>query len=476
MKIHKRKSAQQGMIVVSILMVSMFLMILAFAIINFSTVNLSRARSRVLLLQAQYASESGADATLAILNSGNTSYTGTSPDVQVVSNGAAYRATYGVVVTAGSDSKQKYITSTGKVYVPANASSPKYTRKIEIFTQRSSTTTSSSLVGRNILYIESGVKNVTTKDIYINGYIQMNKNTTNLTAENITVVDKNTGAGNCSIGGTGNLIKPSSFTNPGQTKTNITMGFNNCINPPGNTSNSNFNVLANQTNLSKIQSTYIPWSQYMDGSYQNSPSGCTDWTSGSFPRDIPSTGNTKKTHYPNSSSGVDGSGTCGTNGNLILGNGQYNIRDNVHVRANLCGTTGCTPTFYNPDATIKWVFVEGTIDFDSINTASGSGPIVFVVYGADPAGISGACPYGGSVLLGNSGTTSAPAAYFLAVNGVCVSKTKFGSANALGGLSAKNIYIDSNPGTPFDLGVDPTFPTSQIPVDLSWKSVRYRRI
>jgi hypothetical protein len=470
------KKNESGMMLASILMISIFLSVLAFAIITFSTVNLSRSRSRVMLLQAQYASESGADATLATLNSGNTSYTGTPSDVQVLNNSPYYKATYSVTVAGGASDKERYITSTGKVYVPSNSATPKYTRKIEVFSQRSSTTTASSIMTRNILYLESGVKNLYAKDLYINGYIYLNKNTTNLVAENVTVADKNTGAGNCSIGGSGSLSKPTSFHTAGQTKTNLNLAYNNCISPPGNTTNANFNVSANQTNISKIQSTYIPWSQYMDNSYQNSPTGCNDWTTGSFPRDIPSTGNSKKTHYPNTSTGVDTSGTCGTSGNLMLSSGQYNITDNVHIRANLCGTSGCTPTFNNPSSTMKWVFVEGTINFNSITTASGSGPIAFVSYGADPSGLAGTCPYGGSIFIGNSGTSDAPDLYLLALNGLCMSKTKWRVPNDLGGMSAKNIYLDVNPGSPSDLSLDANFPTSQIPIDLSWKSVRYRRL
>lgn len=471
------------MVLVSILMISVFLSILAFAIINYSTINLSRARSRILLLQAQYASESGADAAVAILNSGNIGYTGTGGDVEILNNAPNYRAAYSVEVTPGANNKERYITATGKVFSPANASNPKYTRQIEIFTQRSSTTTSSSMVGRNIIYVESGVKKIEVKDLYVNGYIHMRNNTTELIAENITVAGRNTGAGSCSIGGSGKLVKPTSFTDPAQTKTNLNLAFNNCISPPGNTSNADFNVAANQTSISEVQSTYIPWSQYMDSSYLDAPGGCSDWTGGSFPRNIPSAGNTGRTHYPNSAAGIDTSGTCGTGGNLMLGNGQYNILSHAHIRANVCGSSGCEPTFYNPDngqsgnsLLVKYIFIEGSARFNRLTTAANSGPIVFIVYGADPAGMSSACPYGGAAFLGNSGITSAPSAYLLAINGVCISRTRFGTSTALGGISGKNIYIDSNPATTFDLKMDPGFPTTQIPVDLSWRAVTYRRL
>ena len=472
--IAKYSNRQNGMVLASILMISIFLSVLAFAIINFSTVNLSRSRGRVLLLQTQYASESGADAAMATINAGNTSYTGTTSDVQVIDNSPYYKATYSTTVTAGSDSKEKIITATGKLYSPSSSTTPKYTRQIEVLAKQSSDTSTSSILARNIFYVESGVKNIQTKDMFVNGYIQLNKNTTNLIAENITVADKNTGATNCSIGGTGNLIKPSVFTTPGQTKTQIRIAYNNCINPPGNTSNANFDVFANLTTIAKVQSTYIPWSQKMDGTYQNSPGGCNDWTTGGSTRDIPSTGNTKKTHYPNDLSGVVT--TCGTSGNLALGSNTYNIKDHVHVRANLCTTSACSPNFNNPDATPKFVFIEGVVRFDKVTTSVGSGPIVFIVYGADPTNVSGDCPYGGSIYIGNANHTVAPDLYLLTSNGLCLSKTKFNGTYGLGGFSGKNVYIDTNPGSPFDLALDPTFPTDQIPIDLSYKATRYRRL
>lgn len=465
-----------GSIIVSILVITLFLSSFVFSLIVLSNSNLTRARGRILLLQAQYAAESGADTAIAFLNSGNTTYSGSSGQVQILDN-TRYRSTYEVSVTDGTDSKEKLITATGRVFAPKSSTTASFSRTIQVTAQRSSSSISSSLMSRNIIFIESGVKNIQAKDVYLNGYIQMNKNTTNLIAENIVVADKNTGAANCSIGGTGNLLKPSSFTDPAQTKTNINVAYNNCISPPGNTSNANFNVSSNLSNISKVQSTFIPWSHIMDSTYQNAPGGCNDWTTGASPRSIPSTGNTKKTHYPDNGNNI--STTCGTSGNLALGSSTFTLRDHVHIRANLCGAAACTPTFNNPDsgaAGIKFVFVEGIINFENLTTSPGSGPIVFVSYGTDPASKATDCPLGGSVYLGKTGTASAPAAYLLASNGLCLDKTRFGSRPALGGLSGKNIYIATNSGTPFDLELDNGFPVDQIPIDLSWRAVRYRRL
>jgi hypothetical protein len=468
---------QKGSILVTILTLMIFLSLTVMALAVLVNSNVSRARSRVMLLQAQYAAESGADAAIAYLNNDPTgTYAGTGATSVTVITSSRYKATFTTTVAAGSNSKQRVITASGKVFVPASSSTPRYTRKIRVTAERSTTTTASSLVSRNILAVASSVKNINARDIYINGYITMAKNTTDLTAENITVAGKNTGATNCSIGGSGNLVKPTSFHTAGQTKTNLTLGYNNCITPPGNVSNASFNVSANNGNISTITSMYIPWGQYMDSSYQSSPGGCTDWTSGASPRSIPSTGNTKKTHYPDSGSNI--STLCGTSGDLALGSNQYNIKDNVHVRANLCAASACDPTFYNPTANTYFVFIEGTVNFNSVKTASGSGPIVFVVYGADPASKTSLCPYGGAVYLGQQGstTTNAPALYLLAQNGVCMDGTKFGAAPALGGMGGKNLYINTQSGQPFDLGLDPNYPVSQIPIDLSWRETGYERI
>jgi hypothetical protein len=466
---------QRGSLVVSILIVTVFLVTVISGLLVLANSNLARAKSRIYMLQAQYAAESAADAAIASLNADETaSYTGTgSTEVQILSNNQ-YRSTYMSTISAGATAHEKIISTTGKVYQPKNATVAKYTYKVEVIAQRSaSSVVINGMLSRNIIEFASSVKDVYARDLYVNSYIWMNKNTTKLHAENIVVAGKNTGAANCSIGGVGNLVKPTTFTDPSQTKTNITMSYNNCISPPGNTSNTDFNVLANQTTLGKISSTYVPWSQYMDNSYQNSPGGCNDWTTGSSPRDIPSTGNTKKTHYPDSGSNV--SASCGASGDLALGTNTYNIRDHTHVRAGLCVSAACAPTFNNPDSTVKYVFIEGTVNFDSVTTQTGSGPIVLVTYGADPASKTSVCPLGGAMYLGN-GDVNAPAMYFLAINGLCFDKTKFTASPSFGGISGKNIYISTNPGTPFDPQLNTTFPFGDVPIDLSWHANHYRRV
>ena len=477
-----KQSTERGSILVTILVMAMFFGIVIASLAIITNANVSRARQRLLLLQAQYSAESGADVAIATLNSGNTAYTGTTSETTVLDS-KQYRSTFTVSVAASSTDKERVITATGYVYSPRTASAPTYTRKIRVSAQRSSTETASSIVSRNIVETSSGVKNIVAKSIHVNGFIQMNKNTTNLVAENITVAGKNTSASKCSIGGTGNLVKPAAFSDPAQTKTNITLGYNNCITPPGNSTNTNFTVAVNQP-VAQVQSLYIPWGQFMDNTYAAAGS-CNDWTTGGSVRTLPSV--PKKTHYPDSATSI--STTCGTSGDINLGSNTYVISDNIHLRANLCAASACTPTFYNPTSAIRYVFIEGTINFGALNTTSGSGPIVFITYGADPGSKASTCPYGGSLYIGQSGstTTHAPQVYLLAMNGVCLDKTKFGGsgsavqanglpAPALGGIGGKNIYVATNPGSPWDLALDPAFPTNLIPIDLSWREASYERL
>lgn len=470
------KQKQTGSILVTVLIMMIFLASLLFGLVVLANANLYRARGRLLLLQAQYSAESGADEAIARLNSGNTTYAGTGGEIEVLNSGQ-YRATFSSTVTSGLDPKKRTIVSVGKVYAPRTATTPRHTRTIRITAERTSTTTASSIVSRNVVDIASGVKKITAKEVYVNNFINIQKNTTELVAEKITVAGKNTTAANCSIDGSGDLIKPGSFSNPGQTKTQMLLAFNNCISPPGNSSNADFDVTVNSTNISKIQSTYIPWSHYMDTSYQNSVSGCSDWTSVAAVRNIPSIGNDRKTHYPDNASNI--SAGCGTSGNLQLqSTGYYNLRNHAHVRASFCATTQCNPTFNNPDTDVKFVFIEGTINFDSVKTLPSSGPIAFIVYGVDPASKTGVCPYGGAAYIGQSGSgdTYAPDLFIMAMNGLCIDKTKFESSPALGGIGGKNIFVAANPADPRPLGLDPNFPVEQIPIDLFWRQTTYERL
>lgn len=479
---------QSGSTLISIVILLGFLSIFFFGLITLGNANLARAADRILALQAQYAAESGADAALAYLNNGTETYPGAS-NVSVVTNGARYRATFTSTVSTPTnssgnpDTNKRIITATGYIYQPSSATTPTIERTVKILAQRSSNVTSTNILSRNIVHVGASVKDVIAKNIFVNNYIQMDKNVNNFIAESITVADRNPSASNCSISG-GNLSKPSSVAS-----TTLKLAFNNCSDLNGGASN--FTLLENQTDIEKVQSTFIPWQYAMDP-VTSVNRACSQWTSGASPRTIPfgttpftaaenADVSNNKSHYPDNGNGVVTSCTSVANrGSLDLGNDvQFNINQNVHVRADLCSNAPCRPIFNNPSTTTRYIFVEGSINFEQLRNAAGSGPIVFVSYGSDPSALTSVCPEGGAVRLGQQGNnnTNAPKIFMLSINGgMCLDGTKFSGANSLGGVSGKNLYIATNSGTPFDLSIDPDFPVNDVPVNLSFKATQYQRL
>lgn len=481
----KNTRPTEGSMLVSILVIMLFLSSFVYGLMVLGQSNMSRAAGRILALQSQYAAESGADAALAILNSGNESYTG-STNVTVVTNGSRYKATYDVTVTPGVDGNEKIINAVGKLYQPVNAPTPKTMRKVEVVAKRGSSANSANVLSRNIVHIGSSVKDIIAKDIFVNEYVKMDKNTTTFVVQKLTVADRSPSADECSIEG-GKLRHPSGYASD----TEIKLAYNNCTPIDGSTSD--FNILENQTDIEKVQSTFIPWQFSMNTTTQNSRS-CTEWGSGGSPRNIPAgtsgppaaapadTDNSLHTvHYPDSGTGVlSNCSTTSNRGSIDLGNDiRYNINQDIHIRASLCSNSPCRPIFFNPSTTTRYVFVEGTINFDQLRSFTGSGPIAFISYGADPANLLSVCPEGGAVRIGQQGSnnTAAPQIFLLSVNGgLCMDGTKFGANEALGGVSGKNLYIATNSGTPFDLGLNPYFPVNDVPINLTFKATQYRRI
>lgn len=464
-----------------------FLSIFVFGLITLGNANLTRAASRILSLQAQYAAESGADAALAYLNSGNETYAGET-GVTVVENGVRYKAEYTVTVTTPNDSSgqpdanKRIITATGNIFSPSSSGTASHVRKVRILAQRSSNVSSSAVLSRNIVHVGSAVKDIIAKDIFVNNYIQMDKNVNNFIAKSITVADRNPSATNCSISG-GKLSKP----DPGP-PTILKLAYTNCSPLTGGATN--FSVSENQTDIEKVQSTFIPWQFAMNPSTVT-PTSCGQWTLGSSPRNIPygtsafapadDINSNQTVHYPDSDGGVINScSTAADKGSIDLVDGDtININQNVHLRASLCSNKPCKPKFNNPTSKTRYVFVEGNINFEQITNSPGSGAIVFVAYGADPASLATVCPEGGAVRLGQQGTsnTDAPKIFLLAINGgMCLDSTKFASDRALGGVSGKNLYISTNSGTPFNLAFDPDFPLQDVPINLTFKATQYQRV
>ena len=480
---------QSGSILVSILIIMIFLTMTVMSLAVISQTNITRANQRIFLLQAQYAAESGADVVVAYLNSSAGAYADSGVEKQLTpTSTTTYRATYQSTVTDTADPNKKAIHSIGRVYQPSTASTPRYTYKINVSLERSSVSFTSSIVSRNSVEVASSVKAVIAKSLFVNEYVKANKNTNDIMIDDLTIAGRYPDAGNCSLAGTGNLVRNPDL--PVGTKALLRMAYSNCMDvPPGNTSNADFDITANDPTLQKIASIYIPWSYKMNnndggGNYTNG--NCSDWSAAS--PTIPSSGNARKTHYPDSGSGTTTASLCGGSGSspadLNLGNKTYTINDHAHIRANLCKAYTCTPKFINPDADEpKFIFVEGVINFERVTVDNTSpGDVVFISYSTSQTiSASKQCPSNSAAIrLGKDGSNSlvAPNAYFIATNGMlCVDQTKFDAGTeSLGGVSGKDIYLSSNSGATFELTFNPEFPLNSIPLDLSWRASNVKRV
>lgn len=484
-----RSNHQTGSILVSILVIMIFLTMTVMSLAVVSQTNITRATQRIYLLQSQYAAESGADAVVAYLNSSAGSYADSGVEKRLTpTTTTGYKATYQATVSDTTDPNKKSVVSIGRLYQPATATTPRYTYKINVTLERSSIAYTSSIVSRNSVEVASSVKGVIAKSLFVNEYVKANKNTTDVTIDDLTIAGKYPDASNCSLAGTGNLVRNSSL--PAGTKAILHMAYNNCMDiPPGNTSNADFDITANDSSLQKIASIYIPWSYKMNnndggGNYTNG--SCSDWAAAT--PTIPSSGNARKTHYPDSGSGVAQASACGGSGSapadLNLGSKTYTINNHVHLRANLCKSYTCTPKFINPDANDpKFIFVEGVINFENVTVDSSSpGDIIFISYSTSQnISASKQCPSDSAAIrLGKDGSNSmhAPKAYFIATNGMlCVDQTKFDTGvESIGGVSGKDIYLSSNSGATFELTFNPEFPLSSVPLDLSWRASNLKRV
>lgn len=485
----RNTSNQSGSIIVSIMVIMIFLTMTVLSLAVISQANITRGTQRIHLLQAQYAAESGADVVVAYLNSTSGAYPSSGVEKELFTYAPTYRATYQATISDHpTDANKKLVNSVGRVYQPSTATTAKLTYKLNVTLDRSSMQFTSSIVSRNSVEVASSVKAVVAQSLFVNEYLRANKNTTDITINDLTVAGKYPDGSNCSLSGAGNLVRNSSL--PAGTKAKIVMAHSNCMDvPPGNTSNTDFDITANDSSLQKIASIYIPWSYKMNntdggGNYVNG--NCSDWAAAS--PSIPSSGNARKTHYPDTGAGTVPASSCGGVGSapadLNLGNKTYTINDHAHIRANLCKASSCTPKFINPDASNpKFIFVEGVINFERVTVDSTSpGEVVFISYSTSQTiAASKQCPSNSAAIrLGKDGSNSllAPKAYFIATNGMlCVDQTKFDTGvQSLGGISGKDIYLSSNSGATFELTFNPSFPLSSIPLDLSWRASNIKRV
>lgn len=194
MKLHKYQSA---FVMPSIVITATFLMTIALIITDLAVSNVRIATDDRGRLRAQLAADSGLDYGVAALNN-NTSWPGTSGEVDLLAT-ADYRTTYEVTATM-VDSRSITLSSIGRTYQPATATTPTHQREFiaEMRGIGSPSGSYSIVTGVGGLFMENSAK-IVAGEVFVNGEISMqNSAQIGLTTSPVNVEAAHF---NCPIGG-----------------------------------------------------------------------------------------------------------------------------------------------------------------------------------------------------------------------------------------------------------------------------------
>lgn len=158
-----------GQVLVTLLIVVPALILIVASYLNLSSSNLRLSRQDQFHTMAQMSADAGADFAIEQINQ-NPSWTTTSGEV-TLSNDNSNRTTYQSSIASG-DSNTKIVTSIGRSYWPASASTPSFTITVKVDLRPVEQGTYSIISGEGGL-VMSNTSKVVAGDIYINGTIDL---------------------------------------------------------------------------------------------------------------------------------------------------------------------------------------------------------------------------------------------------------------------------------------------------------------
>ena len=168
-----RTNTQKGFILVTVLFTTVFIMVMGVVSLQLISSNLNTAKKEQYLVNAQFSADAGIDDAIRQLNL-NDSWTGTGSELTLYTT-AAFKSTYTTVVTAGSDSLQKFISVTARTYAPATSSTPKYVRKYTVEMRGVTGGDYSVVTGVGGLEMSNSAK-IVGGNVFVNGSITMSNN------------------------------------------------------------------------------------------------------------------------------------------------------------------------------------------------------------------------------------------------------------------------------------------------------------
>jgi hypothetical protein len=168
--------SESGVLLVGALVVLSFFMVLALSVSSFSLNHYLSSKRSLITLNALDVAEAGGEHFMYHINADN-SYAGTSGPVTLYNDAIKGRGTFETTVVDGTITNEKIITSTGKIYLPQSATTPKVTRTIKLVIEGSNPNAYTLYGGPGGLILGNNV-NITNGQVFANGYIVMNNNST----------------------------------------------------------------------------------------------------------------------------------------------------------------------------------------------------------------------------------------------------------------------------------------------------------
>lgn len=192
-------NAQNGFVLASLLITTTFVLLIGTVIAQLVIGNYLLADGDVNRLHAQTAADAGLDYGIIALNTNN-SWSGTAGGEVDLLNTGDIRTTYEVTVAVGSASDEKIITSIGRTYEPASATSPTSERTFEVLVEglAPSSGNFSIVTGVGGLFMENNTS-ILAGDVLVNGELEMSNSAQIGTSSNPVLV--NVAHQNCPSGG-----------------------------------------------------------------------------------------------------------------------------------------------------------------------------------------------------------------------------------------------------------------------------------
>lgn len=163
---------KQGFILASMIISMTLVFLISVVVFQLVGNNFRVARAETNQINAQLAADAGADIGINELNL-DEDYSGSSGEIELFNN-TDMKLTYELTVANGATSSEKVLTSTGRTYVPANASSAVSSRSYEVDLTGLGTSsgTFSIVTGVGGLVMSNSAK-IVDGDVYVNGSIDM---------------------------------------------------------------------------------------------------------------------------------------------------------------------------------------------------------------------------------------------------------------------------------------------------------------